>query len=82
MRLTKNFMVDDDTALIYGIQLIPGLESSTPFIGSDRLVIVSSIVRPGALPLPLPRPRLSASLQGYSTIKLDFPNIFHLIVSR
>ena len=30
-------MVDDDTALIYGIQLIPGLESSSPFIGSHRL---------------------------------------------
>ena len=36
MRLTKDFMVDDDTALICGIQLIPGLESSTPFIGSHR----------------------------------------------
>ena len=58
-RLTKNFMVDDDTALIYGIQLIPGLESSTPFIGSHRLIIV--LTRPGARPLPRHCPAAAAT---------------------
>ena len=44
MRLTKNFMVDDDTALIYWIQLITGLESCPLFISSDRLIWVYFIV--------------------------------------
>ena len=40
MRLTKNFMVNDETALIYWIQLITGLESSTLF--SDLIVLIVS----------------------------------------
>ena len=47
VEITYKELHDDDTALICRIQLIPCLESSTPFIGSQCLIIALCMVCTG-----------------------------------